>query len=72
MLGPPTVTRRPLVGEVVKSKIPGYEVTVAVPKVPSELTGKESILPVVRSETNRTLRSAENVSELPPDSPVVK
>ena len=45
MLGPPTVMRRPLDGDVVKSKIPGYEVTVAAPNVPSLLTGNESIGP---------------------------
>ena len=72
MVGPPTVMRRPLVADVVKSKMPGYEVTVAAPKVPSALTGNESIRPVVRSETNRTLPSAENVRELPPESPVVR
>src|SRR3984957_1357814 len=72
MVGPPTVMRRPLVADVVESKMPGYEVRVAAPKVPSALTGNESIRPVVRSETNRTLPFAENVSELPPESSVVR
>ena len=56
MVGPPTVMRRPLVADVVKSKMPGYEVTVAAPKVPSALTGPSKLVSSAGTRPNLHIR----------------